>query len=112
MNTWTIRIEVGRELIRIVVKDKSEDEILRAKLPRKLAQREALSRLIDALSAWCGEPLCAVISVVGLVRPTCDWARYDADFDLQVSERVRFVFGVHGRRQLHLVTLDESRGAP
>lgn len=67
---------------------------LRARLPTRPAQPRALLSLLEALAAWYGEPLCAVLDADAsdVQQHPASWAQLLGDLD---GERVRVEWVAH-----------------
>jgi hypothetical protein len=88
MSTLWVSIEPGSDETRLMVTSARTDAALRARLPPVPRQPQALTLLLQGLSAWFGEPLTAVVAADRedvLVHPE-RWAQLLGEID---SEQAR-----------------------
>jgi len=92
MSMLWVSIEPGEDETRLMVTSAMEGSVLRARLPPVPMQPQALSLMLQALSAWFGEPLSAVVAAdaEGVLRHPERWARLLGECDGE-SARIEWV---------------------
>lgn len=83
MSPLWLSLEPHQQELRLSLCAGSSVPLLRARLPLALAQPQALTLLLEALVAWFGRPLCAVLDADAedvRLRPEF-WARLQAESD-------------------------------
>jgi hypothetical protein len=72
MSEWKTTIRVSAREAKVLVTDEQGDELLRARLPRRVDHPRALLTVLEGLALWSGSPLYTVLSVGGPARGTYD----------------------------------------
>lgn len=83
MSSLWVSLQPDKSELRVSMSRQSSGPLLRARLPLTPKQPQALLGLLEAVSNWFGEPLCAVLDADGedvRVRPEF-WLRTLADVD-------------------------------
>ena len=121
-----VSIEPAAEEIRLSLSIPGQGPRLRARLPGVPVESRALAMLLEALVAWHGQPLCAVLDA-DASDVSCQperWARLLGDVDgqrIQVTwsarparpPRDRFLGALGGFRHAdHVIGVASGRGAP
>lgn len=83
MSRLWLAIEPMAPYTKLMLSRPSVGALLKARLPPKPAHPKAMALLVEALVAWCGEPLCAVIDVDAeeAHRKPEEWARLLGELD-------------------------------
>src|SRR5258708_20093515 len=83
MSTLWVSIEPGCDETRLMVTSARTGAVLRARLPSMPRQPQALTLLLQGLSAWFGEPLTAVVAAddEGVLSHPERWAQLPGQID-------------------------------
>jgi hypothetical protein len=83
MSTLWVSIEPGCDETRLMVTSARAGAVLRARLPPMPCQPQALTLLLQGLSAWFGEPLSAVVAAdaEGVLSHPERWAQLLGEID-------------------------------
>lgn len=83
MSTLWVSIEPGCDETRLMVTSARTGAVLRARLPPMPRQPQALTLLLQGLSAWFGEPLSAVVAAdsEGVLSHPERWAQLLGEID-------------------------------
>ena len=88
MSTLWMSIEPGETETRLELSEAGRGAVMRARLPQIPRQERALARLLEALAAWHGTSLTAVLDADAqdVAQHSDRWARLLGDLD---GERIR-----------------------
>lgn len=83
MSSLFLSLEPHQRELRLSLSEAGAEPLLRAKLPLSTARPQALTLLLEALVAWFGLPLCAVLDADAedVRRRPEFWARLQAQAD-------------------------------
>lgn len=112
MSTLWVSIEAGCDETQLMVTSARTGAALRARLPALPSQPQALTLLLQGLSAWFGEPLTAVVAAdkEGVLRHPERWAQLLGELDGEQT-RIQWVVVPPAERDRFLGELGDFSSA-
>ena len=112
MSTLWVSIEPGCDETRLMVTSARTGAVLRARLPSMPRQPQALTLLLQGLSAWFGEPLTAVVAAddEGVLSHPERWAQLLGEIDGEQT-RIQWVVVPPAERDRFLGELGDFTSA-
>jgi|SRR5258708_11150565 hypothetical protein len=112
MSTLWVSIEPGCDETRLMVTSSRTGAVLRARLPSMSRQPQALTLLLQGLSAWFGEPLTAVVAAddEGVLSHPERWAQLLGEIDGEQT-RIQWVVVPPAERDRFLGELGDFTSA-
>lgn len=100
MRRWKTRVHVTEATLKLWVRDATGEELVRARLPMRPADRAALTTLLQGLALWAGVPLHVVSSAAGRLDDSLVSDLFDAAMWPVEDPLLRLVFAPRseGRR--------------
>ncbi len=77
LHTWTATLQIGHDTLKVVVSAPDGEVVLRAEFGDHPHHPNALLTLLDGVALWRGTPLCVVICVEHVVRPSLGVGGWD-----------------------------------
>jgi hypothetical protein len=106
---WNITIRVSSSEVKVLVTDRTGNELLKGRLPIFVSHPRALLTVLEGLALWCGGPLTAVTSVAESV-PTgfaCDVL--SVDFWADHTPLIRFEHVQKRKRRPQRIEMGDFR---
>ena len=99
MSNWNTRVHVTEDTLKVWVRSATGEELVRARLPMRPADRWALTTLLRGLALWAGPPLPVVTSAAGRLDDSLVSDLFDAAIRPAEDPLLRLVFAPRSERR-------------